>query len=199
MPEVEFSGFDELENAIEQLPEWALDSAVPAMTDATLYIHENIPEYPGISADSFAPDGWSFVSEKQRRFFFAAVREGKIRGWAWQVDQVMGQHGKMIDYGHPQKVGSARTGTLGRQFTEETRRDESSVTGLVGTNTPYAPWVVGPDYPGETIGSQTMYQARIHARRWWQFYDVFEEHADGAWDEFEKRFFAELQERWGKE
>jgi hypothetical protein len=198
MPEVEFNGFDELDRAIDQLPEMALDAAVPAMGDATLYIHENLPEYPPSSMESLAPDGWSFVSEKQRRAFFAMVKAGKIKGWKWQIDQVMGLRGKMIQDAHPQKTGSARTGTLGRKFTEDTQRGENAVIGLVGTNTPYAPWVVGPDYPGESINGQTMYQAKVHQNRWWQFYDEFDSSADGAWDAFDERFYAELQKRWAE-
>jgi len=199
MPELEWSGLEELKRAVGHLPELALNAAEPAMLEAILFQHEQLPEYPPSSTESFAPDGWSFASDAQRKFFFGAVKAGQILGWAWVKDQVMGKRGKLITDQHPQKIGSGRTGTLGRKWTEKVRRDKSSVTGVLGTNVPYAPWVVGPDYPGEHINGKQMYQARVHQRRWWQLYGVFDENAAAAWDVFEDAFFEQLRKEWENE
>jgi hypothetical protein len=88
-----------------------------------------------------------------------------------------------------------RTGTLGRKITEAVTRDEHSVTGEMGLNTPYAPWVVGPDFPGEDFGGKTMYQAKIHEKRWWQLDDIYSAIVDGMWQLFQEEFFPELRKR----
>ena len=73
-------------------------------------------EYPGKSAGKM-----TFVSDKQRRFFFAALREGTIQ------------------------VPYRRTGTLGRKWTSKVTFTDDDVMGFVGNNTPYAPLVQGFD------------------------------------------------------
>ncbi len=67
------------------------------------------------------------------------------------------------------------------------------MVGQLGTNVPYAPWVVGPSYPGEEINGKQMYQARVHVERWWQLYDVVAKNIDGAWEEFETTFWPEFK------
>jgi hypothetical protein len=88
-----------------------------------------------------------------------------------------------------------RTETLGKQLTEQVKSgglEDPWVVGEVGYITPYAPWVVGPDYPGEDFNGVTMYQAKAHQNRWPQFLDVAEANVDGAWLEFNKTFFEEF-------
>lgn len=94
--------------------------------------------------------------------------------------------------GHPEGQ-YPRSETMGRQFTTEVARTENGITGEIGTATPYAPWVVGPDYPGRMINGQTMYQARIHQGRWWQFEEIVEENADEAAEEFTETFLREFE------
>lgn len=60
-----------------------------------------------------------FTSEKQRRYFFAALHDGSI------------------------KVPYRRTRTLGRQWTTKVEYINGGVVGTVGTITPYAPYVQG--------------------------------------------------------
>ncbi|MBN2002806.1 MAG: hypothetical protein JXA21_05570 [Anaerolineae bacterium] len=60
-----------------------------------------------------------FKSEKQRRFFFAALRKGQIT------------------------VPYRRTGTLGRKWTSRVTFNDADVAGFVGNNTPYGPYVQG--------------------------------------------------------
>ncbi len=103
-------------------------------------------------------------------------------------------HSMLPDY-PPQREGSRyrRTGTLGRRFTTEVIAGSEDVIGRIGTNLAYAPWVVGPDYPGEEIGGRMMYQARVLVDRWWQFNDVVEANIEGAWTEFEKQFWPDFR------
>jgi len=103
-------------------------------------------------------------------------------------------HGKLPEY--PPELPNQRyqrTNTLGRRWTTMVEVGLESVIGRLGTNVPYAPWVVGPDYPGETINGFEMYQAKIHQGRWWQLEDVIDNNIGGAWTEFEKHFNSEIK------
>lgn len=46
MPEFEYEGVDELMELIAKLPDLATQAGQPAMTDAVLFLHGEIPEYP---------------------------------------------------------------------------------------------------------------------------------------------------------
>lgn len=176
----------ELREWIERLPGLALDAAEPAMTGALTWLHGQLPEYPPPPDGTLKlPDGGSFLrTPKQQAWFFAAVKKGQLPGWGWNEEE-----------GHPQRMGSTRTGTLGRRFTERTQRSGDNVTGELGTNVNYAPWVVGADYPGEEINGKQMYQARVHVDRWWQFGKVIDENTDGLFDEFSEIFWREFSQR----
>jgi hypothetical protein len=91
--------------------------------------------------------------------------------------------------------GYRRTGTLGRTITTGVDRYEGMITGQLGTNTPYAPWVIGADYPGELVGDEMKYQAQVHKGRWWQLGDIYEDNVDGAWLIFEEKFWKDLKKR----
>ncbi|MHB0922637.1 MAG: hypothetical protein ACYC3H_01560 [Bellilinea sp.] len=112
------------------------------------------------------------------------------------VDTLIFLHGQLPDY-PPAIPGSSykRTGTLGRRFTENTTRGEDAIIGELGTNLAYAPWVVGPDYPGVEIGGRQKYQAQVHVDRWWQFDRVIENSEADVWDEFEEKFWPEFRDR----
>lgn len=172
----DYTDFEKFAKEIERWPILALDAAEEAMNQSVIYLHGKIPEYP------LPPmGGVGFATAAQRAWFFASVKDGKVPGWRW-VD------------GHPQKVGSTRTGTLGRKFTESVDRSQWEVIGEIGTNVPYAPWVVGPSFPGHEFDGRVMYQARIHADRWWQFENVMSENVDGAWQEFTDTFWPKFLE-----
>jgi hypothetical protein len=167
-------------DVVRKYPRFAIETAAPAMEQTTLYLLGRLPDYP--QPPTARPDGVSFMSDKQRAWFFAAVKRGEVKGWRWTE-------------GRPEKFASARTNNLGRKFTEKVTATDESVLGQLGTNVPYAPWVVGPAYPGEAINGKTMYQARIHQDRWWQFYDVMDKNMEAAWQVFEKYFWPEFLKR----
>lgn len=185
----DLSMMDDFIEEITKWPEYALLAAEPAMMDALLYLHGSLPEYPD------PPEhGVGFTSPAQRAWFFASVKDGRVPGWRWVPGQPATGSSQAVP-GHPEKVGSARTGNLGRKFTEEVFRQPWAVLGNIGTNVPYAPWVVGPPYPGEQINGQTMYQARIHEGRWWQFEVTVESNSDEAWKRFNEKFWPAFQAR----
>jgi hypothetical protein len=177
----EYEGYEELEQFIEKFPEMVLDAAESAMKGA-LAILRDLPEYPPQPGPDAPAPVWT---EKSRRYFFWAVKNNKIPGWRWKDGHPEGQY--------------QRTGHLGRNFTDEVTRSADEVIGTVGTAVPYAAWVVGPDYPGEQIGDDVMYQARIHRNRWWQFYDEIEGNLPAAWEEFDEILFQEIEAQFQEE
>jgi hypothetical protein len=178
MPDFEYTSSHELQDLIGALPVLALQAAEPAMTQMTDFMHGRIPEYPEPpDGQPMLPDGASFLrTPAQKAWFFASVKSGQLPGWAWKDNQ-------------PEKTGSARTGTLGRRWTEQVTKTDQAVTGEVGTNLNYAPWVVGPSEPGEEINGKLMYQARIHVDRWWQFWNVMAENVEAGWAAFDEAFW----------
>jgi hypothetical protein len=179
----DLQGFDEFYASLDVWPQYALRAGKAAMQEALLTLRDAIPEYPDPPDRSAAGYVSPLVTLRQRRWFFAAVKKGQIHGWEWVKDE----HG-----GHPEGQ-YRRTGTLGRQITEEVRVSADGIEGEIGTATPYAPWVIGPDFPGEDIHGTTMYQARIHEGRWWQFDQVIADNVQSAWDEFYRAFFTTFE------
>jgi hypothetical protein len=179
MPEFEYTSSHELQELIGALPVLALQAGEPAMTQTVDFLHGRIPEYPELPmlpGGHIAPDGVSFLhSDAQRAWFFGSIKKNQLPGWGYED-------------GHPAKTGSTRTGTLGRRFTEQVLKTDQAITGEIGTNLNYAPWVVGPDYPGEEINGRTMYQAKVHAD-WWQFGDVIAANLEAGWDVFDEAFW----------
>lgn len=185
MTEMEVEGLDELQALIERFPELALDAAEPALIQTLLYLHGRLPSYPPKPALGTASNFWT---PKQQRWFWWAVKRGGVPGMRWVEEE---------DGGHVEGE-YRRTGTLGRRITEETTRDADGVTGELGMNTPYAPWVVGPpESDPVSVDGQQMYQARVHEGRWWRFGDVVEENLDAAYELFQKQFFEELMRAYG--
>lgn len=87
------------------------------METAVEMVRTQIAVYPA------PPSGYRMVwkSEKQRRWFFAALREGRI------------------------SVPYRRTGTLGRRWTTEVSRQGDDLVGKVGNVTVYGPFVQSVD------------------------------------------------------
>lgn len=77
-------------------------------------LRARLAKYPGKSTGKA-----TFVSDKQRRFFFAALRQGSIQ------------------------VPYRRTGTLGRKWTSKVTFTDNDVMGFAGNTAPYAPLVQG--------------------------------------------------------
>lgn len=162
----ELRGLAELEAEINRWPDQALAAGEVGMQGALAYLHSQIPQYPPPPG----PDAPSpLQTERQRRWFFWALREGRIQ------------------------VPYARSGTLGRSVTTGVDVGEAEILGSIGVGRAFAPWVVGKDYPGERVRGGQMYQARIHAGRWWQFDRIIERHSDEADERFVAEFWAEFE------
>ena len=171
----------------EKYPIYNIEAATKAMSEMADFHLGMMPEYPESTGERLLPpDGVSFLkSDKQKAWFFASVRKGDLPGWQW------------ID-GHPQKTGSNRTGNLGRAQGRDIVVEETSVTGVLGFDpavAPYAPWVVGDDYPGELIAGKEMYQARVHVDRWWQNSVIIAENEEEGWQLFEQTFWEEFSKK----
>ena len=87
-----------------------------ATTASVALLRKRLAKYPGKSSGKM-----EFVSDKQRRFFFAALREGKIH------------------------VPYQRTVTLGKRWTTEVSRRGDDLVGKVGNATVYGPFVQSVD------------------------------------------------------
>ena len=161
-----------------------------AMGLTLLYLKKNIPPYPSLSPSTRLqnPDGASFLkTDKQRRWFFANLKEGKIKGW--RIDA----------QGNPEKYATNRSDKLGRSFTTEVEiSPNGSVVGNIGTAIDYAPWVVGDNHPGSNINGKPMYQAKVHVDRWWQFEEEMVNRIDDAEERFNEEFFEEFKKEWLK-
>lgn len=73
----------------------------------------------------------------------------------------------------PANSSYVRTGKLGQSITEDVYADGAGVTGVIGSNIPYAPYVIGGDDE----------QAWMHQGRWWQLPEIVEKDLDLVADE----------------
>lgn len=125
---------DGIEAVERKLGTLAAHDALRNPMEASLALVQNrIATYPTPPSGQHV----TFVSDRQRRGFFAKLRSGEIT------------------------VPYRRTGTLGRRWTSKIDESGSSLVGVVGNNTEYAPWVQSVD----AIGNRGP-QARIHQGRW---------------------------------
>ena len=134
---------EKMERALEVAVDGAIDNA----------IRPEFRRYPGGK-----PGPMQWKSEKQRRWFFWALRTGQIQ----------------VPYG--------RTGDLGRQWTKRVRRVAGGIRGVIGSDTPYAKWVINEPS-----------QAQIHRGRWYTVQKVAEQQADAV-----KRFIEQALARWAR-
>lgn len=167
---LDLTGFAEIEKILTELPDISLKVGEYAMEQTMIYLLSILPPYPDKPEAGLAARLWS---PAQRAAFFAHLKELQAAGFSGE-----------------------RTGELGQKFTTTVRRDTESVEGEIGTSDPKAPWVVGPDYPGEEINGEMMYQARIHAGRWWQFMEEIEKAYPQAMQIFQEKFFERLGREW---
>ena len=205
----DYDSFEAFAQDVEKrFPEIARLAAIPALEEASTFLLEQVPEYPNeILRRLPPPDGVSWLrTDAQRRWFFAAIRAGDIPGWEWVIETktrivedprntVMRSYPPktvITKSGHPMKVGGGRTGNLGRAQGFEIVTPDESVIAILGFDkaiAPYAPWVVGLDFPGGEMGDGVKYQARIHVDRWWQFAEVIDENIEDAWKKFDETFW----------
>lgn len=100
--------------AQRRLPELMTESIDEGMK----HIQDEVPAYPRASRKPFI-----FVSEKQRRYVMAAIRDGRIE----------------IPY---RRTGS---GGIGGSINTEVRKLGSDIVGVIGSNKVYAPYVIDED------------------------------------------------------
>jgi len=98
----------------------------PPMEASLLLLHNDLTDYPSKSTGTIR-----FKTAKQRRYFFWAVKQGIIT------------------------VPYVRTGKLGQSWTWRITETGNGLSGTVGTNLKYAPWVQNDEL-----------QARIHRGNW---------------------------------
>lgn len=75
-----------------------------------------------------------------------------------------------------------RTGKLGQSITTDVYAAGAEVVGIIGSNIPYAPYVIGTDDE----------QAWMHEGRWWQLADVVEKDLGMITDEIARSIEAYL-------
>lgn len=144
-----------------------------------------------MSEQVFEREGWDELEDFINRFPEIALDAAEPA----MMQALLVLHGAIPEYPAPlpgQKYKRRVSAGLGGSWTENVIRATDQVSGEIGTNVPYAPWVVGPGYPGEVINGKTMYQAQIHEGRWFQFYDVMEGAVEEAWETFDEALFDEI-------
>lgn len=110
-------------NAVMALlnPDKAMRGVKSGIQKATAHVQGKIAQYP---PDSRAHRPQPFVSDRQRRYFFAALRRGEIE----------------VPY---RRGMSPKSEALGRKWTRTFR--QAGLTGIVGNNTSYARYVQGTE------------------------------------------------------
>ena len=112
--EIKIEGLNELIKKLDDLGK--LDKVKAGIKGAALDLRGILSKYPARKHIPIsAVGGWA--SEKQRRWFFANLREGKI------------------------KIPYSRTNALKNRWT--TKFEDAGFTAIVGNNTPYGPFVMG--------------------------------------------------------
>jgi len=180
--DIDLDSFNALNKLLGNMPDLVLQASEVAMNKVLLFLHSRIPPYP----DQPGQGNWlKFGTPRQQAWFFWAVKTGQpqVRGWKWVN-------------GHPEGRYT-RTGSMRRITTKVERRD-NEVVGAIGIKSTYAPWVIGPSYPGKVfeLGGTTrpMYQAKIHQGRWWQFEQIVLDNLAEAHALFEKELFEAMNE-----
>jgi len=184
--------FTDLEDEMPHILETAMDETLR-------YLHQQLPPYPDGQAGPLPrmytrqPEKRGFKTAKQRRYFFAALREGKIKphggayrskfkSWKQQAYFFWAVRSGEI------QIPYRRTGTLQRTITTESTLQGDTVIGRIGTALEYAPYVIGDD-------SQ---QAPIHQGRWWQLADEVKGNLEDAARVFEEAAWRKIQQVLGE-
>ena len=84
----------------------------------------------------------------------------------------------------PEPIGSTykRSGTLGRLITTDVRTVGADVVGIIGSPTPYSPWVIS----SEEVPAGTGPQSRVHKGRWYTLQSVVANAAEEVVKFFDK-------------
>lgn len=154
-----------------ELPDLALNLAAISLEDALIWLKDQLPDDPATPIPEDAPS--PIHTEAQRRWWWANLKANNIPGWFYIADDDIRR------YETPKK------GQLRDAFKVQVTQTPYEVYGTLGTDIPWMPWVVGPDYPGHLFEGKQMYQARIHAyqHRWWRLEEVIEANSEDfyAW------------------
>lgn len=122
------------------------------MTQGLALLHNDLATYPTASHNP-----QPFKSERSRRWFFAALRDGRLT------------------------VPYRRTGNLGRSWTSEISEGADSLLGVVGNVRSYAPWVQSADQRSSYFeGSGWVTDEQAFNRRKDQIVNMFTEAIDKA-------------------
>ena len=117
--QIVIKGLDELTEKFDKIGQ--LDGVKAAMKNAGDHMEDAMKVYP---AKPHFQHRWPFVSDKQRRYFFWALKQGKIE----------------VPYRRGQSPGSE---DLGQRWTVATR--DQGFTVIVGNNASYGPFVQSHD------------------------------------------------------
>lgn len=151
---IEVEGIDTLFRRLDRMA--AIDKLEAPMKASVLDLVSYMEEYP--ARQSRKPNPGVFVSERQRRYVMAAIRDGRIT------------------------VPYKRTGKLGQSWTWKIERHSNGLTGKVGTNLDYAPWV-------QAHGRQ----ASIHRGNWRTDLMALEERRSAILERFRRAIAAALR------
>ena len=113
MANIEIEGLDRLLTKFDRMT--ALRVLAPPMVRSMAKLNAYMATYP-----KARPQAQPFKSDKQQRFFFAALRDGRIT------------------------VPYRRTGLLGRSWQMRVETTPSQVIGILANPTPYGPFVQAP-------------------------------------------------------
>lgn len=122
MANIEIEGLDRLLTKLDRIT--AIRVLAPPMVRSLARLNTYMAKYPKARQQK-----QPFKSDKQRRFFFAALKDGRI----------------VVPY--------RRTGLLGRSWTMNVQTTAQQVIGVLNNPTPYGPFVQAPP-PAQAVYHQ---------------------------------------------
>jgi len=188
----EINGLDELYAALERVGEQAVPLAEKAMETTLRYLRQMLPPYPNGQAGEMPkvytrqPQKRKWASQKQRKYFFWALRQGLItvHEGPYQSKFKSAKQQAYVFWAVREgkvTIPYVRTNKLEVEITTETRVAGSEVLGIIGTNLAYARYVIGDQ------------QAPIHQGRWWQLESEVERNLAQATQVFTAELWRGLQ------
>lgn len=193
--EIDDTSLNQFETAFLQYPELALNAAAIALEDGLEWLKAQIPDDPTGPLDTGYPS--PLRTDKQRRWWFAHLRESEFGDW--QMDASRFSMGTELgDLNKPSDKGQDRQ--MRDSFDVKITETPYEVFGDLSTDLPWAPWVVGPEFPGESYGGVKMWQAAIHAyhHRWWRLEEIFKENADELNELMQDIYWEHIWTEWEK-
>ena len=137
---ITITGLKELQKKLD--PKRAERVLMAGMEGAANIIRNDLKTAPRRPTAAEGKAAFAAMSEKQRRWFFWALKKGKIE----------------VPYRRGSSPGSEK---LGASWTQKVRRAMRGIEAIIGSNASYGPWVM-----------DKANQARIHQGRWPTVQDV---------------------------